>query len=79
MKKTDYIVMGLAGLAVWMIVRASGGGMVRDKGANFKPTPTAADQGFGNLTATWEGWRYYDSGYGRGPDGSIYYQGQKIA
>jgi len=37
-----------------------------------------ADQGFGRLVRVWEGWRYYDSGYAKGPDGTIYFNGQRL-
>lgn len=78
MKKSEYIVLGLAGLALLLIVKGTGAARPAVRGANFQPKATAADQGFGNLVATWEGWRYYDSGYGRGPDGAVYFQGEKV-
>ena len=48
------------------------------QGANWSPYPKASDAGFGNLMATYQGWRYYDTGYAKGPDGAIYYGGEKL-
>lgn len=82
MKTDDLMILGIAGLIGWFLLTKTGARAASAApipGANFAPTPTAADQGFGNLTATWEGWRYYDSGYARGPDGGIYYQGLRLA
>lgn len=85
MKTNDLFMMAAAALGVYMIAKMMGGagavpgGGVTVGGANFNPTVLASDAGFGKLVATYNGWRYYDSGYGKGPDGSIYYQGQKVS
>lgn len=78
MKTGDAVILASAAAIAWLLLR---GGMPKAaavSGANFAPKPTAADAGFGALVATWEGWRYYDSGYGRDPAGNIYYQGLRL-
>lgn len=79
MKTDDLMILAVAGLIGWFLLTKTGPKPAPIPGANFNPTPTDADQGFGTLTATWEGWRYYDSGYARGPDGGIYYNGLRLA
>lgn len=80
MKTDDLMILGIAGLIGWfLLTRTSAGQQVQTViGANFNPTTTAGDQGFGKLNATWEGWRYYDSGYAKDPDGNIYFNGMRI-
>ncbi|HJV24561.1 MAG TPA: hypothetical protein VJ673_02695 [Aromatoleum sp.] len=77
MKTEDAIVLAAAAAIGWFLIRKALPGGVTI-GADFTPKAAAGDAGFGNLVATWEGWRYYDSGYGKDPSGAIYYQGQKI-
>lgn len=80
--KKDLMILAVAGAIAWFLLRKTGAAGSTGApviGANFAPTPTASDQGFGTLTATWEGWRYYDSGYAKDPKGGIYYQGLRIA
>lgn len=82
MKTNDLFMMAAAALGVFMIARmisGQGGTAGSVIGANFNPQTLASDAGFGNLTATWQGWRYYDSGYGKDPAGNIYYQGTRVA
>jgi len=81
MKADDFMILGVAGLIGWFLLKKTGAAQVvkGGQGANFAPVASAADAGFGKLTATWEGWRYYDSGYAKGPDGGIYYDGMRIA
>lgn len=80
MKTNDLFMMAAAALGVFLIARTiSGGGSAPVIGANFNPTATASDAGFGNLIATWQGWRYYDSGYGKDAAGNIYYQGRRVS
>lgn len=81
MKTNDLFMMAAAALGVFLIARQLQGGASSAPvvGANFNPATTAADAGFGNLIATWQGWRYYDSGYGKDAAGNIYYQGQRVS
>lgn len=81
MKNDDFLMILGAAVGVFLIAKAS-----RAKAAT-KASSTAvksiganpADAGFGNLISTWNGWRYYDSGYAKDQFGNIYYQGEKIA
>ena len=80
--KKDFLILAVAGGIAWFLLRRGGATATAQKpivGANFAPQTVASDQGFGNLTATWEGWRYYDSGYAKDAEGRIYYQGLRIA
>lgn len=78
MKTEDLMLIMTAALGVFLIAQSS-----RAKAATTattKPTgATPADQGFGALISTWNGWRYYDSGYAKDQFGNIYYQGEKVA
>lgn len=78
----DFLILAVAGGIAWFLLKRGGATGTAQKpviGANFAPTPIDSDQGFGNLVATWEGWRYYDSGYAKDAEGRIYYQGLRIA
>lgn len=77
--KKDLMILAVAGAIAWFLLRKPGTSSKPIIGANFAPEAVAGDQGFGALTATWEGWRYYDSGYAKDPQGGIYYQGLRIA
>lgn len=80
--KKDFLILAVAGGIAWFLLKrggATGAGQKPIIGANFAPTPVDSDQGFGTLTATWEGWRYYDSGYAKDAQGRIYFQGMRIA
>lgn len=80
--KKDLMILAVAGGIAWFLLKRGGATGTAQKpvaGANFAPKPIDSDQGFGNLTATWEGWRYYDSGYAKDAEGRIYYQGLRIA
>lgn len=78
MKNNDLMVIAVAALGLFLVAQQAG----------KKPTPTqtpttaknsGGQPGFGNLITTWNGWRYYDSGYVTDQFGSIYYQGEKVA
>lgn len=79
--KKDIIILGVAGAIAWFLLTKTkaGASVAQAVGANFSPTATAADAGFGKLVASWEGWRYYDSGYAKAPSGEIYYQGLRVS
>ena len=76
MKHTEYLVLGLAGLALFMIVRASGG--TRSTAPASPRTNEIKDydgSGFDN------GWRYFTDGvkgYAIDPAGAYWMGGQRI-
>lgn len=76
--KKDLLILGVAGAIAWFLLRKPGTSGKPIIGANFAPETVDSDAGFGVLTATWEGWRYYDSGYAKDPQGRIYYQGMRL-
>lgn len=77
MKTDDLLILGGAAAAAFFIVRMIGGGR-SSGGVVFAPKTIAADAGMGNVVAEYQGWRYYDSGYARGPDGGIYFNGSRL-
>lgn len=82
MKTEDLVILGLAGVAVWMIMKAA-----RPASGT---TATGASQGGGlfgfvkSITNNADpgepgwGWEYYDNGTAIGPDGTYYYQGKPV-
>ncbi len=75
MKQTEMIALALAGIAVYMIVKAKPktAGTSTGSASNFVKEIFGADgKAFDN------GWRYYDNGTAIDPNGDYYYQGQKV-
>lgn len=68
MKKEDIIVMGMAGLAVFLLY-----GFL-----NKKAAPVYANDYSTKLVTEWAGWKYYSDGTVIGPDGSYYLKGEKL-
>ena len=85
MKNDDFLMILGAAVGVFLIAKASRAkaatkAATKASSTAVKPTgANPADAGFGNLISTWNGWRYYDSGYAKDQFGNIYYQGEKIA
>lgn len=87
MKSTDLIVLGLAGLAVYMIVK---GGKTTSGGALTTRPATTTTGGVRSVTETVSeifssvgktfdnGWRYFTDGTAIDPSGNYYYQGQLV-
>lgn len=79
MKQTDMIVLGLAGVAVYMIVKGKGGNPLASLFAAL-PAPSAGtteifdSRGLPHAN----GWRYYSDGTSIGPDGKYYLNGQLV-
>ena len=82
MKQTELIVLGLAGLAVFMIVKPKGtaanpaqgtGGAVRNAYETVSEIfDSVTNRAFGN------GWRYFSDGTAISPEGDYYQGGQLI-
>lgn len=74
MKNQDLIVLGLAGVAVYMILQAKKTGKsVADVANDFvKEIKGQGGKAFTN------GWRYFDNGTSIDPKGNYYYQGQLV-
>lgn len=83
MKTDDLLMMMAAAVGVFLIANASKAKAgTASTGVKTTGTPINAannGQGFGNVITRWNGWTYYDSGYGTDQFGSIYYQGEKVA
>lgn len=80
MKTEDLVMIVGAAVAVYVIARmvkpaAAGQGATTASGSGV----VSSDAGFGKLITTWNGWRYYDTGYAKDQFGNIYFQGEKIA
>jgi hypothetical protein len=76
MKQTDLIVLALAGVAVYMIVRSQ-------KPATTSPGAGALDKFVGEIFGTGgtpfsNGWRYFENGTAIAPNGDYYHKGQLI-
>lgn len=82
MKQTDMIVLGLAGLAVFMIVRSQKGGATLAPGGGGAPSNIVDNlvREIFNSSGTpfSNGWRYYDNGTAISPEGDYYFQGQLV-
>jgi hypothetical protein len=81
MKQNDLIVLGLAGVAVYMIVKSQKGGKVwseaipatlRNTAQTVSEIMDSAGGQFGN------GWRYFNDGTAIDPAGNYYQGGQLI-
>ena len=84
MKQTDLIVLGLAGVAVWMIFQAR-------KGTTSGPAKTGSNTGSTGAASSWvnevfdagggqfgNGWRYFDNGTAIDQEGNYYFGGQRV-
>ena len=83
MKQTDLIVLGLAGVAVYMIVKSQGK-------APFQALTSTASKGLTDMSKTVSeildstgkafdnGWRYFNDGTAIDPSGNYYQGGQLI-
>lgn len=78
MKNTELIVLGLAGLAVWMITKKAGAGTSQSNGALGTVAAftneifDSAGKAFSN------GWRYFSDGTSIDPQGNYYSGGQLV-
>lgn len=74
MKNQEMIVLGLAGVAVYMILQArKTGKTVAEVAGDFvKEIKGQGNKAFSN------GWRYFDNGTSIDPQGNYYYQGQLV-
>lgn len=69
MHKTDLVVLGLAGLAVWFILKG--------KAAGYKLAPVSS--GFVRKAAPdYQGWQYFTDGTAISPDGDYYLNGEIV-
>lgn len=77
MKQSELIVLGLAGVAVWMIAQsqkkpASGGSVTRNAADYVGEIFSSTGKAFSN------GWRYFENGVAIDPSGNYYRDGQMI-
>lgn len=83
MKQTDLIVLGLAGVAVWMIFqtrKGTQGGTAKTGNTTGSTGPASwvnevFDAGGGQFG---NGWRYFDNGTAIDPQGNYYFGGQIV-
>lgn len=80
MKQTDLIVLALAGVAVYMIVRSQKGGTTAPAaGGGATAVDRFVDEIFNaGGTPFNNGWRYYENGTAIDPQGNYYFQGQLV-
>lgn len=84
MKQTDLIVLALAGVAVYMIVRSQKGGATPGTqplagGAAVNWADALVNEIFSSSgTPFSNGWRYFDNGTAISPNGDYYFQGQLV-
>jgi hypothetical protein len=91
MKSSDLIVVGLAGLAVYLIAKSGKLGAITSGGAlTTRPVTTTSTAGVRSVTDTVaeifntvgrtfdNGWRYFTDGTAIDPSGNYYYQGQLV-
>lgn len=62
MRKEDVMILGLAALVAWALVKKAAPAMAAGGGGSQGET----------LIMEWNGWRYYSGGTVIGPDGSYY-------
>lgn len=74
MKRDEYIVLGLAGLALWFIMKGRGGSVGGSGGAAQASTNHYSTK----IAPDYEGWQYFSDGVAIGPDGSYYLNGAKV-
>lgn len=75
--KADYIVLGLAGLAVWFIVKGQGTGQSAfNLAANQMAAGLAnASNDPAKLIQSYQGWQYFTDGTSISPEGSYFHNG----
>ena len=81
MKQTDLIVLGLAGVAVYMIVKSqnTGKGWSEVIPAGLKNTAQAVSEILDSTGKAFDnGWRYFNDGTAIDPSGNYYQGGQLI-
>jgi len=81
MKQTDLIVLGLAGVAVYMIVKSQSTGKVWSEviPAGLKNTAQAVSEILDSTGKAFDnGWRYFNDGTAIDPSGNYYQGGQLI-
>lgn len=87
MKTQDLAILGLAGVAVYMILRSQGvsvSGLVgKVTGSAGKTAADAPDSFVDEIfnaggTPYTNGWRYYENGTAIDPSGNYYYQGKLV-
>lgn len=77
MKQSEIIVLGLAGLAVYMIYRSQQTRVIKptDTGKPRDWVDEIFDMGGGGFT---NGWRYFENGTAIDPSGNYYFNGQMV-
>lgn len=76
MKQSELITLGLAGLAVYFILKAKGGG---DAGEGLRAAATRTSEIFASNGQTFDnGWRYFSDGTSIDPAGNYYQNGNLI-
>ena len=79
MKQSDLIVLGLAGLAVYMIVRSRGTTQAAGTTTTQRPRDWVTEIANTVLPGqTGYGWRSVDNGTAISPTGDYYFHGEKI-
>lgn len=84
MKQNDLIVLGLAGVAVYMIVKSQGGskmlqGLTGTASAGLRDVSKTVTEILDGTGKTFEnGWRYFTDGTAIDPAGNYYQGGQLI-
>lgn len=77
MKQPELIALGLAGLAVFLILRAKPG-TSRAAAKAPKPNAPGAAEILDNGRPYSNGWRYFDNGTAIDPLGNYYFQGSLV-
>lgn len=76
MKQSELIALGLAGLAVYFIVKTKGG---TDAGAGLRAAADRVSEIFASTGKTFDnGWRYFNDGTAIDPAGNYYQNGNLI-
>lgn len=66
MRNEEFIALGLAGLAVWFIVKGKASGAFKMPAFVTKAAPD------------YQGWQYFTDGTSIDPDGNYYHNGEKV-
>lgn len=75
MGKAEYLVLGLAGVAAWLMLTAG----KRAAGSSAAQAPGGwVAEVFDGVKAWGNGWRYFDNGTAIDPAGNYYHQGQLV-
>lgn len=79
MKQTEMIVLGLAGLAVYLIVKSKSAGATGTSTGTRSTVDNFVDEIFTSSgTPFGNGWRYYENGVAIDPQGNYYQDGKKV-